>query len=182
MAASPLTLPDLVVLALLAERPMHGYELNQELERREVADWAAISRPQVYYSLKKLAKGGEILRAADGAGGGGPERVIYRIGAAGRRGLVHALGQEEWALARPPSPFVTWLILAVHAAPADRRRVIERRRSFLTGEIARERRTLAEIRADTGPMVEVAELVVEFTIRQWELELTWLDSLIERFG
>jgi DNA-binding PadR family transcriptional regulator len=27
-----LTTPDLVVLTLLAERPMHGYELNAELE------------------------------------------------------------------------------------------------------------------------------------------------------
>ena len=61
-----LTLPDLVVLCLLAERPMHGYELNQELERREVRDWAGISRPQVYYSLKKLARSGHLSRAGFG--------------------------------------------------------------------------------------------------------------------
>ena len=50
-----LTTPDLVLLSLLAERPMHGYEANLELERRQVRDWAGISRPQVYYSLDKLA-------------------------------------------------------------------------------------------------------------------------------
>jgi DNA-binding PadR family transcriptional regulator len=44
-----LTTPDLVLLSLLAERTMHGYEANQELERREVRHWAGISRPQVYY-------------------------------------------------------------------------------------------------------------------------------------
>ena len=49
-----LTTPDLVVLSLLSEHPMHGYDLNQELERRDVRDWAGISRPQVYYSLNKL--------------------------------------------------------------------------------------------------------------------------------
>ena len=43
-----LTTPDLVLLSLLAERPMHGYQANLELERREVRDWAGISRPQVY--------------------------------------------------------------------------------------------------------------------------------------
>ena len=52
-----LTIPDLVVLGLLSEGPMHGYEIVAELERREVKDWAGISRPQVYYSLDKLAKG-----------------------------------------------------------------------------------------------------------------------------
>src|SRR5271156_2366274 len=51
-----LTTPDLVLLSLLAERPLHGYEANAELERREVRDWAGISRPQVYYSIEKLAQ------------------------------------------------------------------------------------------------------------------------------
>lgn len=35
---------------------MHGYQLVSELESRDVQDWAAISRPQVYYSLNKLLK------------------------------------------------------------------------------------------------------------------------------
>lgn len=39
---------DLVVLSLLAERAMHGYELLKEYERQEVADWAPVSRPHVY--------------------------------------------------------------------------------------------------------------------------------------
>ena len=54
------TTPDLVILSLLAERGMHGYEVNLELERRCVRDWAGISRPQVYYSLEKLAAAGLI--------------------------------------------------------------------------------------------------------------------------
>ncbi len=54
--SSPLTTPDLVVLSLLSEQPMHGYQLNQTLENREVRDWAVISRPQVYYSLRKLKR------------------------------------------------------------------------------------------------------------------------------
>src|SRR5580700_4479347 len=37
-----LTTPDLVLLSLLAERPMHGYQANAELERREIRDWAGI--------------------------------------------------------------------------------------------------------------------------------------------
>ncbi len=53
---SPLTTPDLVVLSLLSEQPMHGYQVNQTLEYREVRDWAGISRPQVYYSLRKLER------------------------------------------------------------------------------------------------------------------------------
>ena len=60
-----LTTPDLVLLSLLAERPMHGYQANLELERREVRDWAGISRPQVYYSLKKLQERGHVRVVGD---------------------------------------------------------------------------------------------------------------------
>ena len=64
---SSLTTPDLVLLSLLAERAMHGYEANLELERRCIRDWAAISRPQVYYSLEKLAAAG-FIRNNESAG------------------------------------------------------------------------------------------------------------------
>ena len=60
-----LTVPDLVLLSLLAEQPMHGYQANLELERRQVQDWAGVSRPQVYYSLEKLARLGLITEAGD---------------------------------------------------------------------------------------------------------------------
>lgn len=175
--AADLTLPDLVVLHLLAERPMHGYELNQELERREVRDWAGISRPQVYYSLKKLARSGHLARAAGGEERPGPERQVWRISAAGRRALTQALGREEWATQRPPPPFLTWLALSAYADPADRLRVIRRRREFLAAELARERTTLEAIRGDAGPMVEAGVLMVQLVIRQWELEIDWLTEV-----
>src|SRR6266404_7972159 len=61
---SALTTPDLVLLSLLAEGPLHGYQANLELERRDIRDWAGISRPQVYYSLEKLARLG-LIRSQD---------------------------------------------------------------------------------------------------------------------
>jgi hypothetical protein len=60
---SNLTTPDLVLLSLLAERPMHGYQANAELERRQWRDWVGVSRPQVYYSIEKLARAGMIAAA-----------------------------------------------------------------------------------------------------------------------
>lgn len=177
---SGLTLPDLVVLSLLRERPMHGYELNQELERREARDWAGISRPQVYYSLKKLASSGRVHRA-EGESKAGPERQVFRISAAGRRALSAALAREEWAIQRPAPPFLTWLILSGNTQPEDRLRLIRRRRTFLEDQLARERQTLGEILADTGTMVVVAAHVVRLVIRQWEVELEWLTEVEKEF-
>lgn len=189
-----LTPADLVVLGLLLERPMHGYEVNQELAVREVRDWAGVSRPQVYYSLRKLAEAGHIGLAPERAAGaergsaergpptrgpseGGPERRVYRVTAAGQRAYAAALARPDWATQRPPPPFVTWLVLATHADAAVRADQLARRRAFLEAEAARERATLAAIRANTGPAFEVAALVVRLTIRQFEAELAWLGEV-----
>src|SRR5262249_53192904 len=106
--AQKLTTPDLVLLSLLAERPMHGYEANAALERRQVRDWAGISRPQVYYSLEKLVRLG-LLRAADSdEPQHGPERRVLATTARGREALASALERPDWAEQRERPTFLTW--------------------------------------------------------------------------
>src|SRR6266403_4986082 len=73
-----LTTPDLVILSLLAERPMHGYEANATLEDRKIRDWAAVSRPQIYYSLDKLTRLGLIRAIAEDSPSAGPERRVLQ--------------------------------------------------------------------------------------------------------
>src|ERR1700758_2879233 len=110
-----LTLPDLVLLSLLAERPMHGYEANAELERRQVRDWAGISRPQVYYSLDKLAQLALIAASDDGQVAAGPERRVYSTTAKGKKALADALAEQRWSQQRERPPFLTWMALSWQA-------------------------------------------------------------------
>src|ERR1700736_5072201 len=86
-----LTTPDLVILSLLAEQGMHGYQVNLELERREVRDWAGISRPQVYYSLEKLAAKGLIRAGKSDEPATGPERRVFETTRKGKHTLRDAL-------------------------------------------------------------------------------------------
>ena len=64
-----ITTADLVVLGPLLERPTQGYEVNRELERREVRDRAVVPRPQVYCPLRKVAGAGHIAPAPGTAAG-----------------------------------------------------------------------------------------------------------------
>src|SRR5580692_1494514 len=125
-----LTTPDLVLLSLLAERPMHGYEANLELERRQVRDWAGISRPQVYYSLEKLARLGLIRPAESDEPGAGPERRVFSTSARGRAALADALEREEWTTQRDRPPFQTWIALSWQARPGVFEKQIQRRQEF----------------------------------------------------
>jgi DNA-binding PadR family transcriptional regulator len=177
--ADTLTLADVVVLAMLAERAMHGYELWAELERRQVRDWAAISRPQVYYSLKKLDAERHIepeRRAADSLG---PERRSYRPTARGRRALADALARDDWATQRPPPPFHTWMVLSWQARPDDAAAQIARRRAFLEQELENERIALTSIIEETSSSSDAA-MMVRLAIRLFETELEWLDEVQRR--
>src|SRR5215475_6742298 len=112
-----LTVPDLVVLSLLAERPMHGYEVVAELERRQIADWANVSRPQVYYSLDKLLRLGLLRPATDTEPAAGPERRVLTTTTSGRARLAEALEREDWTTQRDRPAFLTWMALSWLAKP-----------------------------------------------------------------
>lgn len=173
------TLADLVVLSLLAERPMHGYELWTELERRQVEKWASITKAQVYYSLKKLETAGHIVGARDGDDTLGPERRVYRPRDEGRRLLSNELAHAKWATQRPPDPFVTWMVLSWQARPRDFAAQIARRRKFVEKQLEEDRAALDAVIAETSASSDAA-MIVRLGIRQFELELSWLDEVAAR--
>src|SRR5436189_3494947 len=90
------TIPDLVILSLLAGRPMHGYEVNATLEDRKIRDWAPVSRPQIYYSLDKLAKLRLIRVTSETSPSAGPERRVLETTAVGKEHLADALERKSW--------------------------------------------------------------------------------------
>src|SRR5262252_1638945 len=175
--SAQLTTPDLVLLSLLAERPMHGYQANLELERRHVRDWAGISRPQVYYSLEKLARLGLIRNANSAEVVAGPERNVFATNAAGRAALADALKREEWTTQRERPPFLTWIALSWQARPGVFARQVNRRQEFLQRELEREQETLRAVRAEVGHRFHEAVWMISLVIEQFRTELRWLKKL-----
>ena len=172
-----LTTPDLVLLSLLAEKPMHGYQANLELERRQVRDWAGISRPQVYYSLEKLSRRGLLDAVESDEPAAGPERRVYRTTESGRRALADALAREAWATGRDRPAFLTWLALSWQASRRVVGQQVRRRQRFLAAEVAREQATLRAIFAEVGHPYHEAVWAVSLTIAQFQTELRWLRKL-----
>jgi DNA-binding PadR family transcriptional regulator len=169
-----LTVPDLVLLSLLAEEAMHGYQANAELERRQVQDWAGVSRPQVYYSLEKLARLGLIKEAGDPEPALGPERRIFSTTAKGRAALATALEREDWTTQRDRPPFLTWMALSWQASPGVVRKQLQRRKEYLQGELAREEATLRAVETEVGHCFHEAVWMIKLMIEQFRAELNWL--------
>ena len=174
-----LTVPDLVLLSLLAEQPMHGYQANMELERRQVQDWAGVSRPQVYYSLEKLARLGLIKEAGDHEPALGPERRIFSTTAKGRAALATSLEREDWTNQRDHPPFLTWMALSWQASPGTVLKQLQRREKFLQRELDRELETLHEVEKEVGHGFHEAVWMIKLVIEQFRTELSWLREVMD---
>ena len=175
-----LTVPDLVLLSLLAEQPMHGYQANLELERRQVQDWAGISRPQVYYSLEKLERlklVHEAREANDHERALGPERRIFSTTAKGREALAAALEREDWTMQRDRPPFLTWMALSWQTRPGIFQKQLQRREKFLQAEMKRELETLRAVENEVGHRFHEAAWMIGLMIEQFRTELRWLSKV-----
>lgn len=175
--SSSLTTPDLVLLSLLAEKPMHGYQANAELERREIRDWASISRPQIYYCMDKLARAKLIQVAEDEAPAEGPERRVFRTTNGGLAALADALERSEWSTQRERPPFLIWVALSWLARPGVFARQIRQRQEFLEHELTREKETLKGVRREVGHKFHEAVWMITLVIEQFQTELRWLKKL-----
>ena len=177
-----LTIPDLVILSLLLEQPMHGYEVNTTLEQRKIREWAPVSRPQIYYSLDKLLELGLIRVVSDDAPAAGPERQVFETTALGRDLLGNALERPNWAQDRVYQPFLIWLALSWQARGATFKKQLGDRRKFLEARLTDERVTLEDVLAEVGHPRHEAVWMLELKIGQSELEIRWIDNILAGAG
>ena len=173
-----LTIPDLVILSLLAERSMHGYDVNATLDERQIREWAPVSRPQIYYSIDKLEALGLIAVAADDEPAAGPERRIFKTTAAGRDRLAESLEQTHWTNDRIYQPFLIWLALSWQARGRTFQKQLQNRKKYLEKRLADESLTLKAVLAEVGHRHHEAVWMLELKIEQSETELRWIEKII----
>lgn len=177
-ATTELTTADLLVLSLLSERAMHGYELLREFDQQEVTEWARVSRPHVYYALQKLARLGLTVQVAEKAAPSSIRgRIIYQVSLLGKAALRDDLGRAAWASAKAPTPFSTWFGLSIHTSPARRKKVLASRAAFLKSEIERKNKTLEFIKNYKSIRAPAGLQLVRLYIEQCFTELRWIESL-----
>ena len=177
-SSEKMTIPDLVLLSLLAERPMHGYQANTLLEFRKVRDWAGVSRPQVYYSLDKLARLGLIRPAESKDDSGGPERQVFETTARGRAALADALERDDWTNRSERPEFLTWMALSWQCRPGVFLKQLRKRQQFLERELGGSQQVLAAVRKEVGHRFHEAVWILSLRIDQIRTELRWLRKVI----
>lgn len=159
------------ILALLAQRPRHGYDLRAAFAAVAGGEENWDVKPaQVYTTLTRLEKSGLVTEQSVEQDAG-PEKRIYAITSAGQTTL-----QDWFAEGTPPEhqrdPFFLKLMLALISGTADPYRLIGAQRTLLYREL----HAITNQRSRVDPKQELAKLLLlDKAAMQLEADLRWLD-------
>lgn len=150
------------VLALLAERPAHGYELKGSFEQAVGEPWGGLNIGHLYQILDRLGRDG-LIESERQAQPVRPDRVVHRLTPAGRAELDRWLAEPSARTRGFRDDFFLKLMAAVQSGDRDALAgVISRQRAHLLKEL----RGLAEARThDQSKVVELLIIAAELHIR-----------------
>jgi DNA-binding PadR family transcriptional regulator len=169
-----LTKNDLLVLGLLLDRPMHGYELSQYLKAEGVTAWYDVSTAAIYYSLNKLRERGLVSETR--SRGDGADKSVYHLTRLGREeffaGMESALTSHE-----PLHNEYDLGIFLLNKLPHDKALVLlEQRLDFLRSQSAELEQALERERAAGDQPLRAA--ILEHSVACARMETEWLSGII----
>jgi DNA-binding PadR family transcriptional regulator len=173
--SSPLML---MVLVLLAEAPMHPYEMQRLMQWRGKDQVVRVQRGSLYPAVERLANAGLIEPSETGRDGRRPERTVYRLTEEGRdvaetwlSGMIRTVRNEF-----PEFPAALSFIPLLSADEA---------RSQLTARLlglGREIAAIKSIVADLDDKYQLPRLFAiedEYRLAMFEAEHRWVSGILD---
>ncbi len=167
---------DILILAMLSNKSMHGYEIKKSVER-VLSNSIALNNKVLYPALKRFeemkAVEREVVRQE-----GKPDRHIYRITDAGRESMQMLLQDCSPEIIRNDTEFLVRVSMFALLEREARLEILRTRAEIVSKKIThiQEMRKLAhENRANT-----YAAEVIAFQEQQDRHELEWIQSLMHK--
>ncbi len=159
-----------VVLALLAKEPSHGYQLRVRLRQALGPLGDAMNDGQVYVTLTRLEKAGQVISERAAGMPDRPDRKTYALTAQGQQRVAEWLAEVSW-----PKPdlaeFHLKLLAAAAAGLADPIAIIDaQRRELLRRLRDAQRAGMAE------PDGSEPALLLEGVVLRLQADLRWLEA------
>ncbi|QIS13827.1 PadR family transcriptional regulator [Nocardia arthritidis] len=166
---SPLAL---LVLALLAEAPMHPYLMQQLIRQRGKDTVVNVARSaSVYQTIDRLERAGLITHHEHQRAPGKPERAAYRLTEDGQTALYGWLDSMLAEPGREYPEFPAALSVAMLRTPTDLLPLLETRAAALTAELDR-----LAAQPDYG-LPRISMIEDEYRAAMVRAELAWTESI-----
>jgi DNA-binding PadR family transcriptional regulator len=168
------TQTELLLLGLLMQRPMHGYELYQQIQTEGMGTWFSISPASVYYALDRLHERDlvtEIRQHRRSA-----RKATYRLTEGGRSAFfagmeLHLATQEETFLASDLAMYLLNKMPVQRAIPQ-----LQQRQKSLARQVREVDATLAAAQDSGCSPLKLA--ILDHRRRFLEMEHEWLTGIL----
>ncbi|WP_406347538.1 PadR family transcriptional regulator [Streptomyces sp. NBC_00144] len=131
MGQPDLPLAEWIVLALMAERPSHGFAIAAlTAEGAEIGEFWYISRPMVYRSITRLVERGLITPVGTEESDRGPQRMIYATTRSAKLAVSRWLSEPVVKLFDIRAELTSKLLLLQRRASSPAR-LVERQRDVI---------------------------------------------------
>lgn len=172
---------ETVILGLLAEEPLYGYDLLERFRARSMGFWVEVGKASVYQALRRLEREGFIGGRAQ-EGHEGPDRRVYRITRAGRTRLFAGLAERAAEL----EPYETAGGLALGFAhllsASDARRAVDAREAAVRDLIDAVRTERSRIAGERGAAASVSQAMLDRQEAFARAELAWIKGFRTTLG
>ncbi len=165
----------LALLATLAQRPMHPYEMASVLRAQGKDNSIKINWGSLYTVVQNLEKHGYVRATETTRQGGRPERTVYAITDAGRTELHDWMRELIGTPEREFSSFEAALSVVGVLPPDEAIALLTQRLEALDKDLAEQRAMLREA-AETLPRVLLIESEYHLAVRGAEAD--WVRSLL----
>jgi DNA-binding PadR family transcriptional regulator len=168
----PLTPLALAVLHMLAEQPMHPYEMRQRIRDHGIDYAIKVTHGSLYHTVERLAERGFIEAVETSRTGRRPERTVYAIT---EEGKDEALAQLRTMIARPVKeyPALGSALTFARMLPPDELALLLRRRTVaVEAHIAAHDTIIDGLRKQDVDRVGLIEL--EYVQAVLRAELDWM--------
>ena len=175
MSTPTSTKTDVLLLGLLLDRPMHGYELYQQIQAEGIGHWFMVSAAGVYYSLRKLRDLGWVVESRQRKSGT-TRKSIYRLTEKGRVAFFTAMEAE---LAGREKAYLDYdlAIYLVNRLPLQRAVPrLEERQSFLAKQAEEVQASLAAEQNNGSAPLKLA--ILEHKLCYLAMEQEWLNGMV----
>ncbi len=169
----------LVLLALLREKPLHGYELKHIIEEH-MGDWTNIAFGSIYFALNKLNKQGLVQRAGEKKVGNRPSRSVYKITEKGKKEFLVLLRESWRKFEREYYPLDIALAFS-DALPKEEVVGYLTKRIDYMENILRYVKEHGRQQTSQPGVPKIARAIFSHSAHHFQAELTWLKETLEGF-
>jgi DNA-binding PadR family transcriptional regulator len=155
------------VLALLRDRPMHGYQMFQTLVDRQADRIVKVRPGSLYHVVDRLAEEKLIRRSATSRHGNRPERAIYEITDAGVEALTNRVRE---LVATPTSEFPQFVTALAEIHNLDADTAVD----AVTSRVAALEADVAEMMALRDANAAISVVALDYLLATTRAQVNWL--------